>query len=284
LRERWRRWQGDGFEAEIGAVLARLERDGPLAAEDLDRPGDHGGGGFWNWTPQKTAIEFLWHTGRVAVARRESFRKVYDLAERVHPEACGAACPDPDAHRDWACREAVARLHFATPGEIAGFWNLVGQEEARAWAAENLERIVVAGADGSPRRLFAPRGLAERATALPEPAATLRVLSPFDPLIRNRTRALHVFGFDYRIEIFTPAAKRRYGYYVFPLLEGDRFVGRIDMRADRQAGTLAVAALWPEPGAVFGKGRLRRLEAELARVARFAGCGRVAFADGWLRA
>jgi uncharacterized protein YcaQ len=103
------------------------------------------------------------------------------------------------------------------------------------------------------------------------------VLSPFDPLVRDRDRALRLFDFDYRIEVFVPEAKRRWGYYVFPLLEGDRFVGRIDMRAERGTGTLAVRRLWWEPGIRATRGRLGRLEAELARVARFAGCDRVRF-------
>ena len=107
------------------------------------------------------------------------------------------------------------------------------------------------------------------------------MLSPFDPALRDRKRAERLFGFFYRIEIYVPAPKRRWGYYVFPLLEGDRLVGRIDMK--RRAGRLEVSALWPEAGVAFGKGRLARLEAELTRVARFSGCEDVAFLDGWLR-
>ena len=121
------------------------------------------------------------------------------------------------------------------------------------------------------------------AAAAPEPGGRLRVLSPFDPALRDRKRAERLFGFHYRIEVFVPEAKRRYGYYVFPLLEGDRLVGRIDMKADRKAGVLNVTALWPEPGVRFGAGRSARLEAELARVARLAGVARVDFADGWRR-
>lgn len=111
----------------------------------------------------------------------------------------------------------------------------------------------------------------------------IRVLSPFDPALRDRKRAERLFGFHYRIEVFTPAPKRRYGYYVFPLLEGALLAGRIDMKADRDADLLRVTAVWPEKGVKWGAARIRRLEAELDRVARFAGIGGVAFADGWLR-
>ena len=116
------------------------------------------------------------------------------------------------------------------------------------------------------------------------PPARLRVLSPFDPALRDRARAERLFGFHYRIEVFVPEAQRRFGYYVFPLLEGARLVGRIDMKAWRDTGALRVRALWPEQGVPFGKGRIARLEAELDRIARFAGCDRVAFEDGWQRA
>ncbi|CAN0585046.1 unnamed protein product, partial [Ectocarpus sp. 12 AP-2014] len=118
----------------------------------------------------------------------------------------------------------------------------------------------------------------------PAPTGRMRVLSPFDPALRDRARAERLFGFRYRIEIFVPAPKRMYGYYVFPLLEGDRLVGRIDMKADRSADTLRVTALWPERGVSWAKGRQGRLDAELERVARFAGLRNVDFTPDWLRA
>jgi uncharacterized protein len=116
----------------------------------------------------------------------------------------------------------------------------------------------------------------------PDPPARLRVLSPFDPALRDRARAEFLLGFRYRIEVFVPEPKRVFGYYVFPLLEGARLVGRIDVK--RRDGLLAVRALWPEPGVAFGKGRIAKLEAELDRLAAFAGCERVDWAEGWLRA
>jgi uncharacterized protein YcaQ len=109
----------------------------------------------------------------------------------------------------------------------------------------------------------------------------VRVLSPFDPALRDRKRAERLFGFYYRIEIFVPAAKRQYGYYVFPVLEGDRIIGRIDVKRD--GDVLAVAAFWPEAGVAFGAGRQARLMAELDRLARFGGCGTVALAEDWIR-
>ncbi|MBV9045818.1 MAG: winged helix DNA-binding domain-containing protein, partial [Alphaproteobacteria bacterium] len=103
---------------------------------------------------------------------------------------------------------------------------------------------------------------------LPVPTSRLRVLSPFDPVLRDRTRAERIFGFDYTIEIFVPGPKRKYGYYVFPLLEGDRFVGRIDMKAERAKDALAIKALWMEKRLTLSKARRGKLERELARQAK----------------
>ena len=122
---------------------------------------------------------------------------------------------------------------------------------------------------------FAVPNLPDTCADAIQPVRRLRVLSPFDPLIRDRKRCLRLFGFDYRIEIFVPAAKRQYGYYVFPLLEGDRFIGRIDMKHVK--GTLRVANIWLEAGVKRGKGRIAALEAELDRHRRFVGAERVTF-------
>ncbi|HEY1961556.1 MAG TPA: crosslink repair DNA glycosylase YcaQ family protein, partial [Rhizomicrobium sp.] len=105
----------------------------------------------------------------------------------------------------------------------------------------------------------------------------LRALSPFDPLLRDRARAERLFGFAYRIEVYVPQHKRQHGYYVFPLLEGDRLVGKIDMKAERDKGRLVVKGLWMEPGLSLGKLRRARLEQELARQARFAGVRDIVF-------
>ena len=102
-------------------------------------------------------------------------------------------------------------------------------------------------------------------------------------MIRDRKRARRLFNFDYTIEVFVPAEKRVYGYYVFPLMEGDGMIGRIDMKADRQADALAVRALWLEPGVRAAKGRLARIEAELERQRRFAGVSDLVFEKGWRR-
>ena len=143
--------------------------------------------------------------------------------------------------------------------------------------------ITVAGADGAIRQALARPDVMAQAEAVPEPPARLRVLSPFDPALRDRARAEFLFGFFYRIEVFVPEPKRRWGYYVFPVLEGDRLVGRLDAKAYKAEGALRVKAFWPEAGVKLTKARLDKLDAEMQRLARFSGCDRVEFLPDWQR-
>ncbi|WP_102226247.1 winged helix-turn-helix domain-containing protein [Acidimangrovimonas sediminis] len=288
LADRWKRWQRHGFEEKFDEVLARIAANGPVSSSDVGEDEGRSSGGWWEWHPSKTALEYLWRVGDLSVTRREGFRKLYDLTERVLPDAHATACPDPEETVDWACNAALDRLGFATSGEIAAFFATVSPAEAKAWCAEALARgeivdVVVEGADGAPRRSFARPDVAEAAADAPAPPGRIRILSPFDPALRDRKRAERLFGFSYRIEVFVPEAQRLYGYYVFPVMEGDRLIGRIDMKARRDEGVLAVRAFWPEAGVAMGKGRLARLEATLDRMAGFAGCERVGFDPGWLR-
>lgn len=289
LRARWREWRREGFEEMLDDILGHVRAGGPAMARHLRRPHDKSAEGWWDWHPSKTALEYLWRTGALAVCRREGFQKVYDLAERVIPAAHRTAAAggegDSRAYVDWFCRGALDRLGIATAGELAAFWDAVTLDEAKAWCRERLGdelvEVTVEPADGSkPRLAFARPDILDRAAAAPEPPGRLRVISPFDPLIRDRARTRRLFGFDYRIEVFVPAARRTYGYYVFPLLEGDRLVGRIDMKCDRRDGVLRVTGLWLEPGVRPTNVRRRALDAELDRLRRFAGADRVDYAGG----
>ena len=259
-------------------------KNGAITAREI-KADDHVSGGWWNWHPNKTALEYFWRTGKFAIAGRTNFQKVYDLVERVLPENVHTPEVDHDEFVDWACRSALQRLGFATSGEIAAFWDLVTPQEAKTWVethrAELTEMLIEPAGGGKPRPSFAFTDFPATLDSFPEAPARIRVLSPFDPTLRDRNRTERLFGFFYRIEVFVPEPKREYGYYVFPLLEGDRLIGRIDMKADRKAGTLDVKRLWLEPGVRASAGRLEKLEAELERIARFAGVEKVVFLEGW---
>jgi uncharacterized protein YcaQ len=279
LLSRWRKARHEGFEEIFEKILAQVRLDGPTMARDIGTKRKIGRG-WWDWHPEKTALEFHWRTGNLAIAGRVGFQKIYDITEKVIPEYYREARVDEIAFVDWACRSALERLGMATSVEIAAFWDLVTNNESAEWCRDALasgtvmEVLVEGTGERKLTKAFAFPDLSERLGDLPEALDCIRVLSPFDPLIRDRKRCLRLFGFDYRIEIFIPEAKRQYGYYVFPLLEGDRFIGRIDMK--HQKGVLTVTGFWLEPGVKMGKGRKAALEAELDRHRRFVGAESIA--------
>ncbi|MDQ0455060.1 winged helix-turn-helix domain-containing protein [Rhizobium paknamense] len=284
VRNNWRKWQGEAFETIYEDTYRHVLENGRVLSRDLKEE-EHKSGGWWNWHPSKTALEYLWRSGRLAIAARENFQKIYDLAERVIPQPHYDQDVEHDAFVDWACRSALTRLGAATSGEIASFWALVTPQEAKNWIEDQraaLEEVEIECAGDRPRRAFALAEDLPRLLNPAEPPSRIRVLSPFDPLIRDRNRTERLFGFFYRIEVFVPEPKREYGYYVFPLLEKDRLIGRIDMKADRKTGSLDVKRLWLEKGVRPSTGRLERLHAELLRLARFTGVERVVYRDGWL--
>ncbi len=286
LDRQWRLSRRDGFHDKLDVVLKRISDHGPCSSAEVGEDETRGSGGWWDWHPSKTALEFLWRTGRLSVTRREGFRKIYDLTEKVIPAHLLAADQTDAETVDWACRSALDRLGFATSGELAAFWDLITPAEAKDWTVRALARgeiaeVDIEQADGSMRRSFAWPGLADEAP--PVLSNRLRILSPFDPAIRDRKRIERLFGYHYRIEIFVPEPKRQYGYYVFPILEGDHLTGRIDMKADRDTDRLCVKALWPERGIRLGRDREDRLNTALARAARLAGVQDITFEPGWAR-
>lgn len=295
LRERWRKIRPKGqsavgevnFEDMMAQVKDHIERHGPTMSRDLKPKSPKAKAkknGWWEWHPSKTALEFLWRTGDLSITRRDGFQKVYDLSERVIPtDARNNKGQSDNRYIDWACNSALDRLGFATSAELAAFWGSINAADARAWCENNsggkLLQVMVESADGTPGKLsYARPELLDEISSLAPPPDRLRVLSPFDPLIRDRKRLQRLFNFDYRIEIFVPEAKRKYGYYVFPLLEGARMIGRIDMKAQRKENTLHVTGLWLEPGVKLTQARKQKIKTEVNRQAKFVAMARVTYA------
>lgn len=282
LRYRWLGPRmGDKPEKVLGHVRERIAREGPLRSQDFEHDRKGKSAGWWDWKPQKAALEYLWFTGELMVARREKFQKVYDLTERVLPEAVRLAAPVEAEHIEWACRTAFERLVIATPKEIADFWHAITLAQARQWceqAAKSSELIavMVESANGEPPRAsFALSDWQTRLRKLPDAPERMRLLSPFDPVIRDRARAARLFNFDYRFEAFVPEPKRQYGYYVLPILEGEQLVGRIDPKFQREHGTLEVRKVFWEPTIKATKARKKQLDEALARLANLIGAAKV---------
>ncbi|WP_324751886.1 winged helix-turn-helix domain-containing protein [Roseovarius sp. Pro17] len=263
-------WYRSGLgQVEIAAVRARIEAEGPLSTHAFDTKATSRE--MWARPPHKKALDQMWYAGDLATCRRENFVKYYDLGARVFPSQLRGECDDA-ASIDALCDSALDRLSVATCGEVQRFWAAMGAGDARGWVARRQPvEVQVTDAEGTVRPALAAPDIEDRLAALPTPTSRLRILNPFDPAVRDRARLKRLFGFEYVNEMFVPADRRRWGYYVYPLLEGDRFVGRTELKADRKAGWLRVTGLWPEPGVRWGARRTARLEAELDRLARMIG-------------
>jgi uncharacterized protein YcaQ len=258
--------------AEADALLKRISDHGPVAASDVAET--RGQGGWWGWSETKQALEYLFWSGQITTAtRRTSFERVYDLPERVLPRVILDA-PTPveaDAQRALIARGARA-LGVATASDLRDYFRLK--------PADALPRIAELVEDGTLRKV-AVRGWSQPAYLHAEAKMPRRIegqalLAPFDPLIWERARTERIFGTRYRIEIYVPAEKRVHGYYVLPFLVDGQIVARVDLKADRQAGTLLLQRAHREEGAPADMPE--RLMAELALMAGWLGLGSVTVA------
>lgn len=239
-----RRYAGEQ-RAVAMALLDRIRVEGPRAASEL--AAERGPGGWWGWSESKQALEWLFWAGHLTTAtRRPSFERVYDLTERVIPPAILALPTPSPAEAQRALVERAARAHgVATATDLRDYFRLSPAEASAAIATLVEEGVLIPVAVDGWRQPAYLHDAARR----PRKIAARALLAPFDPLIWERSRTERLFDFRYRLEIYTPADQRQFGYYVLPFLWGDRLVGRVDLKADRQAGRLLVRAIHHEPDA-----------------------------------
>jgi uncharacterized protein YcaQ len=266
-------WRGNVFEREpelTAQVLQEIAERGPLGSRHFEGSGP---GGMWNWKPAKIVLEALHSAGRLAIAGRDGFQRLYDLPERLLPaRVLDAPPPSEDEFVRWATVRGVRARGALTEAAVAEMWRLRGgsarvRPHADALVAEGvLERVEVE--DGK-APVLVPAG---SVPAGPVPPALL--LSPFDNLVWDRAFLERVFGFRHVIEVYKREPERIYGYYVLPLLRKDRLVGRADLKHDRAERTLLVKAFHREPRV---RGSLDdTFDAALARLARVLGAESVA--------
>jgi len=253
----------------VKQVLEDVREHGPLTAreidDDMERTQDYNWG--WNWSDVKRALEFLFFAGDVTVAGRNSqFERLYDVPERVLPrDVLEVPTPAPEeAHRELV--RIAARAHGVSTAQcLKDYFRTAPAPTAQAIAdlVESGELLPVS-IEGWKRKAYL-----HAEARLPRRVNTRALVSPFDSLVFERTRTEQLFGFRYRIEIYVPAPKRQYGYYVLPFLLGDRLVARVDLKADRAAGVLLVQSAHAEPGAPFET--TDELSAELTQLADWLG-------------
>jgi uncharacterized protein YcaQ len=256
----------------IDSVLTEVTERGPLSAAMLNEPRRREGEWWGRRSVGRQALEHLFERGQLAAWRTPSFERVYDLPERTLPAAVLAA-PTPtteDAQRALLSRAADA-LGVATVRDLADYFR-IRSGEAKSGVRELVEagELIRVDVEGWREPGYVRPGVVP--TRPRRTNATL--LSPFDSLIWDRSRTERLFGFEYRIEIYTPATKRRYGYYVLPVLLGDQLVGRLDLKADRQLGALRVLASHAEPGVDSGEAAVA-IASELATMSTWLGTDRI---------
>lgn len=250
----------------VDGILKRIESDGPLAASDVDAA-DKPEKGWWGWSQSKIALEYLFWSGKITTLRRETagFTRIYDLPERaLHADVLAQPTPDRARAQRLLLQRAIAALGVASPAALRGFFRLPAEDAAKR-IGEMIEEgeLLPARVEGIDRPMLVAPGI-----KIPRRVERATLLSPFDPLVADRDRTERLFDFHYRIEIYTPEHKRRFGYYCLPLLLDDGLVGRLDLRADRGRRTLCVDAGHAEPGA-RPDAVAERTAPELRRLARW---------------
>ncbi|SHJ93152.1 hypothetical protein SAMN05444000_115112 [Shimia gijangensis] len=268
-------------EAGRAEIRARIAKEGALSTHAFDTKIE-GQRKMWARPPHKVGLDYMWYAGELATCHRENFTKFYDLAERVFPDHLRNQDMADADQVDWLNRGALDRMGFGTIGDIKRFWDAVATHEVRDWVdtTTDLVAVEIQGSDGALKAAMALPDIEQRLASLATPTSRLRILNPFDPVIRDRARLEFLFGFEYRIEMFVPAAKRKWGYYIYPILEGDRLVGRCEIKAERAKGRLVVKKLWPESHVKWPPARQAKFEAEVDRMARFVGVANIVREDG----
>jgi len=259
--------------ADVDAVLNHIRVNGPTRSSDFERT-DGQSGGWWSWKPEKRSLEVLFTCGALMIAARENFQRIYDLAERVLPGWDDRHMPHLDDTRRALVLKAVKAMGCARAAWISDYFRtkpprldpaeLVEQGALlRAWVDDWDDPIYV-HPDHAP--------LLEAAAAGTLAPTLTTILSPFDPVVWDRRRALELFGFDYRLECYTPAEKRKYGYFTLPILRRGALVGRVDAKAHRRGGVFELKSLVLEPGVRVSDRFVRDVAGALQRLANWHEC------------
>ncbi len=245
-----REWAAQHHDA-IDQMLAHVRDNGPVRSFDFERT-DGSDGKWWGWKTEKRVLETLFTAGELMIAGRHNFQRIYDLRERILPDWNDSQLLPIEMVRRTLALKAVRALGVTNARWVADYFRTSQRDTAPllpALAAEGA--LIEARVEGwqQPGYIHPDnRPLAEIAAAGTLTAELTTLLSPFDPLVWDRTRALAMFGFDYRIECYTPAPKRRYGYFTLPILWRGKLVGRLDPKAHRKEGRFEIKALHLEPG------------------------------------
>jgi uncharacterized protein YcaQ len=270
-------WKGavkwaDGHPQVMKRVRSHLHKHGAVRSVEFENT-NHIAGGWWNWKEEKDALEVMLLTGEVMIARRQNFQRVYELRERLLPGWDDAAIPSSEELRRTFALRAVAALGITIPDWVPDYFR-----QPKTGMVKRLEMLAREGlllqveVEGFERPAYVHpdrADLIDKAVSGNLKPVLTTLLSPFDPLVWDRNRARLLFDFDYRIECYTPAAKRRYGYFTLPILHRGRLIGRLDPKAHRSQGIFEIKAIHLEPGVKVNKSMVTDLAAALRSLANW---------------
>jgi uncharacterized protein YcaQ len=265
--------------AELDHLLAHIRDNGAVKSSDFDRP-EGGGSAWWGWKDEKRWLEALFASGELMVARREKFQRVYDLAERVAPQLRAMVeAPTTIQVQQQFLEKSVAALGITQARWVHDYYRSkprLKDSDLDALVEQGVMlRVAVAGWD-KPAYVHASRtALLKKAAAHTLKATHTALLSPFDPIVWDRERALAMFDFDYRLECYTPEAKRIHGYFVLPILCRGELIGRLDAKAHRADGAFEVKALHAQAGAPWTDAQVADVAQAIQRCATWHGTPRV---------
>ncbi len=257
-------------------IIDHIAKHGPVCSRDFtkvnSKPANRSAHA-WARPAHKLALDYLWLEGTLSVSHRKNFTKFYDLTERVIPLEYREKTLSERDQINWLCETAIQKLGFASATEIQKFWEACTLGEVQAWLKKpsiKLRQVQYLDAKGQTIDAYAVAEIEDELGDTRNPSSRVRIVSPFDPIVRDRARVKRLFNYDYRIEIYTPKDKRKYGYYVYPIVEADRFIGRIEVRANRKSDTLDTHAWWLEEKVKPTSARIEKLGKELERLSKLA--------------
>ena len=272
------KWHAE-YASEIEQLLERIRETGPVRSADFART-EGSGSGWWDWKPEKRHLEVLLTTGQLMIAERQNFQRIYDLTERVLPAWDDARdLPTPAAAKHELLRRSCQALGVVRSEWVADYYRLrKGRYAPAVHALADAGELIPVQVEGWSGDVFVHRDLSgqlEDAASGQIKSSVTTVLSPFDPVVWDRKRASALFDFDYTIECYTPAAKRKYGYFVLPILSRGRLIGRLDAKAHRAQGVFEVKALYLEPEVRIGPRLIADLRRALQRAADWHGTSKL---------
>lgn len=274
----WTRQMHDKSKHVMKVVMERIRNEGALASRDFKAEEGRKRGQWWDWKPAKMALEMLLWKGDLMVSERRNFQRVYDLTERVLPEGVDTTLPHVDEVARFQIRRALSSHAIATQRDIAAYLHVCAKQKIGPALTELVDAgqalgVKIEGSDDTD--YYALKETLETSARLRKLKPRIHLLSPFDNMIINRNRVKRLFGFEYTLECYTPPAKRKYGYFVLPVLWGNELVAKLDPKADRKQGTLIVRRLIFEKNFKDYDGIMAPLADKLKALAEFNNCASI---------